>query len=143
MLRLTATVVALAGGGLLCIHWWISGNRGTAWLGAAILSLAITQVPSALLELDSSTAAAIATPPTVLDTLLAIPFLALLACGVTGRTFTHRITPIILAARVGWSSAPRGWSTPASTWRTGSTWRSCPSPPAPTAAALGASWSAS
>src|SRR5687768_17098310 len=78
MLRLTATVVALAAGGLLCIHWWVSGDRSTAWLGAAILSLAITQVPSALLELDTSTAAAIDTPPTVLDTLLALPFLALL-----------------------------------------------------------------
>ena len=101
MLRLTATVVALAGGGLLCIHWWISGNRSTAWLGAAILSLAITQVPSALLELDTSAGAVIATPPTVLDTLLAIPFLALLACGMTARTFTHRITPILLAVTTG------------------------------------------
>ena len=101
MLRLTATVVALAAGGLLCIQWWVSGDRSTAWLGAAILSLAITQVPSALLELDSSTAAAIDTPPTVLDSLLAIPFLALLAFGITGRTFTHRITPILLAVSTG------------------------------------------
>ncbi len=101
MLRLTATVVALAGGGLLCIHWWISGNQSTAWLGSAILSLAITQGPSALLELDTSTAAALDTPPTVLDSLLAIPFLVLLACGITGRTFAHRITPILLAIITG------------------------------------------
>jgi signal transduction histidine kinase len=96
MLRLTATGLALAGAGLLCIHWWISGNRASAWMGAAILSLAITQIPAALLELDSATATTIGTPYTVLDTLLALPFVALLACGMGHRPINHRTTPILL-----------------------------------------------
>ena len=101
MLRLTATVLALACGGLLCIHWWISANPATAWLGAAVLSLAITQVPSALLELDTATAVAIVTPQTVLDTLLAVPFIALLAGGLGRHTFGHRIIPILLGVLTG------------------------------------------
>ncbi len=101
MLRVTATALALASGGLLSIHWWVSSNKASAWLGAAILSLAITQIPSALLELDTAAAAKIATPYTVLDTLLAIPFVALLACGIGDRPIAHRTTPILLGVATG------------------------------------------
>jgi len=101
MLRTTATVLALAAGGLLCIHGWVSSTRASAWLGAAVLSLAITQIPSALLELDRATAARIETPYTVLDTVLALPFVALLACGLIDRPITHRTTPILLGITAG------------------------------------------
>lgn len=101
ILRLSATVLALACGGLLCIHWWVSGNAATAWVSAALLALAIAQIPSALLELDTATAVAIQTPATVLDTLVTLPFVALLALGMGRRTFTYRITPILLGVIAG------------------------------------------
>lgn len=101
MLRMCATVLALACGCLLCINWWISGNAATAWLGAAILALAITQVPSALLELDNSTAVTIQTPDTVLDSVLTLPFVVLLLPAMGTRTFAHRITPIVLGVGTG------------------------------------------
>jgi signal transduction histidine kinase len=101
MLRMSATVLALVGACLLCIHWWVSANAATAWLGAALLSLGITQIPSALLELNNATAVAIQTPNTLLDTLLTLPFIALLAAGMGTRTFTHRITPILLGVVTG------------------------------------------
>ena len=90
------------------------GDRSTAWLGAAILSLAITQVPSALLELDTSTAAAIETLRWIgcSTRCWRIPFLALLACGI----YRPDVHPPDHADPPGPSapaspSGPRGWPT--------------------------------
>ena len=101
ILRASAFLVALAGACVLCCNWWITRNPGSAWLGAAVMALAITQLPSALLELDGATATAMRTPYTVLDSILALPFVAVLAVGATSRTFKRRITPIVLGGVLG------------------------------------------
>jgi signal transduction histidine kinase len=101
ILRVSATLVALAGACVLCCHWWVSRSPGSAWLGAAVLALAISQLPSALLELNSATATAIQTRDTVLDSILALPFVVLLMLGTGERTFQRRISPVLVGVSVG------------------------------------------
>ena len=78
ILRLSTTLLSLAAGCVLCCHWWITFNRGTAWLGATLLAISIQQLPFSLVRLDSSTAEELSTPYTLLDSLLALPFLVML-----------------------------------------------------------------
>ena len=101
ILRVSGTLIALAGACVLCCHWWVTRNPGSAWVGAAVLALAITQLPSTFLEFDSVTATAIQTRSTLLDTLLALPFVVLLVFATGPRTFRRRITPFLLGTAVG------------------------------------------
>ena len=101
ILRLSTTLLSLAAGCVLCCHWWITFNRGTAWLGAALLAISIQQLPFSLVRLDSSTAQELSTPYTPLDSLMVVPFLLLLACGASGYEFRRRVSPLLLGTGVG------------------------------------------
>ncbi len=101
IVRVSATLAALTAACVLLCQWWITLNQSAAWLGAAALALAIMQLPSALLELNDATAAAIYTPDTVIDSALALGFVALLALGTTSRTFRRREAPFLLGTIVG------------------------------------------
>ena len=101
ILRLSTTLLSLAAGCVLCCHWWITFNRGTAWLGAALLAISIQQLPFSLVRLDSSTAQELSTPYTLLDSLMVVPFLVMLAFGANGYEFRRRVSPLLLGTGVG------------------------------------------
>jgi signal transduction histidine kinase len=101
ILQLSTTLLSLAAGCVLCCHWWITFNRGTAWIGAALLAISIQQLPFSLVRLDATTAEELSTPYTLLDSLLAVPFLVMLLFGARGYEFRRRVTPLLLGTGVG------------------------------------------
>ena len=101
ILQLSTTLLSLAAGCVLCCHWWITFNRGTAWIGAALLAISIQQLPFSLVRLDSSTAQELSTQYTLLDSLLAVPFLVMLLFGASGYEFRRRVSPLLLGTGVG------------------------------------------
>ena len=101
ILLLSTTLLSLAAGCVLCCHWWITFNRGTAWLGATLLAFSIQQLPFSLVRLDPSAADELSTPYTLLDNMLSLPFLVMLAFGATGYEFRRRVSPLLLGTGVG------------------------------------------
>ena len=101
ILWLSATVMALACGGAFSCHWWISQNRASAWIATILIALSIQQLPPLLLELDSSTAAALRTTNPELDSALALPCVLLLGLSNRSFLFRHRVSPIVVGIALG------------------------------------------
>ena len=100
LLGVSATVLALASASVLCCHWWITLNQGTAWAGVGLLALSIALLPFRLVGLDPTTYPSMSTPATIADDAVALA-VALVILSIRTIEFRRKVAPIVLGTLVG------------------------------------------